>query len=44
MKNRPQRSNFEGFMIRDYDTSVRRLTPEDYVTSLLPLHSEADFR
>jgi hypothetical protein len=44
MKNRPQRTDFEVFMIRDYDAGVRRLAPKDYVASLLALHSEPDLR
>jgi hypothetical protein len=44
MKNRPQRTDFEVFMIGDYDASVWRPAPKDYVTSLLTLHSEPDLR
>lgn len=44
MNNRTQRTDFEVFVIGDYDASVRRLAPKDDVTSLLTLHSEPDLR
>lgn len=44
MENRPQRTDFQVFVIWYDDSCVRRLTSEDYVTAFLTLHDESYLR